>query len=286
MTKLGRVYEIIKISIGRWQEPMSDEKMAKDNEMLQKMGGWFPRSFEESHFISTLGLSFSDVHPYLESLDRLKLIKFLGTKWKKFKNPKTELEERKPVYLVRLLKIVDPNSIIDDSNNASSNGTILSKSKKSKIVLPSFPPNLKWEGITIRFFNKHDVMIKGGGQTIHSNFEAMGFMDDKKKLPDVQWELLEELSKRHGEISWQNNKGLNQKQVDAIKKRKQILSEKLRSFFRINEDPFSDYKKGKAYTIKINLVPVGVEPDDDSKDTLGVREYLTKECPEIDDRKT
>jgi len=162
--------------------------------------------------------------------------------------------------------------------------TILRKSKNSEIALQQFPKDLKWEDITIQFFNGQDVMVKAKNKVINANFETMGFMDEKRKLPNKQWELLIALSKRNGEMSWQNNKNLSQKDIDAIKKRKQNLSDTLKTYFQISDDPFSDYNKEKMYKIKINLIPENSRIDDEQKDDLGLKEYLTKEAPQINDK--
>ena len=46
------------------------------------------------------------------------------------------------------------------------------------------------------------------------------------------------------------------KQINSIKKQKQLLSEALKAYFQVSSDePFDDYKKEKAYKIKLTLVP-------------------------------
>ena len=160
---------------------------------------------------------------------------------------------------------------------------VMPKPKDKKIQLQSFPKDLKWEQITITFLNGQEVIIKAQNKTLQTTYDLMGFQDDKKKLPNKQWELLLELSKRNGEMDWKNNQNLSQKEIDAIKKRKQNLSDSLRAYFQIQDSPFADYEKEKKYRIMINLIPENSQIDDEPKDHLGVKEYLKEVSPQIDD---
>jgi hypothetical protein len=160
---------------------------------------------------------------------------------------------------------------------------VMPKPKDKKIQLQSFPKDLKWEQITITFLNGQEVIIKAQNKTLQTTYDLMGFQDEKKKLPNKQWELLLELSKRNGEMDWKNNQNLSQKEIDAIKKRKQNLSDSLRAYFQIQDSPFADYEKEKKYRIMINLIPENSQIDDEPKDHLGVKEDLKEMSPQIDD---
>lgn len=160
---------------------------------------------------------------------------------------------------------------------------VVRQPQSSGMTLPELPKDLKWEEITIQFFNNQDVLIKTRGKILNTNFEGMGFMDKKKRLPNKQWELLVGLSKRNGEMSWQNNRSLSKKDIDAIKKRKQLLSDALKKFFQIKNSPFADYARTGMYRIKINLVPesaVGIE----NPQSVEINEYLGEIAPEINDQ--
>lgn len=74
------------------------------------------------------------------------------------------------------------------------------------------------------------------------------------------------------------------------KKQKQLLSEALKAYFQISDNPFHDYKNEKAYRIKLNLIP---EPESksineqkvfDDEDILGIKDFYKEHAPEIDDR--
>ena len=133
---------------------------------------------------------------------------------------------------------------------------VLQKPKNKKIQLHKFPVDLKWEEISIQFLNEHEVIVKAKNETFQTTYEAMGFQDERKKLPNKQWEFLQLLSTKNGEVSWENNQSLPLKQINSIKKQKQLQTEALKAYFQIyDSEPFQDYKIEKAYRIKITLTP-------------------------------
>jgi hypothetical protein len=169
---------------------------------------------------------------------------------------------------------------------------ILPKPKNKKIQLRKFPKDTKWQDITIQFLNEHEVIIRVKNETHQTTYEVMGFQDEKKKLPNKQWTFLRLLAIKNGELSWENNSDLTLKQINSAKKQKQLLVEALKAYFQIDdEDPFYDYKKEKAYRIKINLMPEinsttnvrEQEIYEDDRDDLGIEEYRKKQSPEVYD---
>jgi len=52
------------------------------------------------------------------------------------------------------------------------------------------PANAKWEDITIKFVDGHNVDIKAKTKTSRSDYKEMGFEDSKSRRPNKQWELL------------------------------------------------------------------------------------------------
>jgi len=161
--------------------------------------------------------------------------------------------------------------------------TVLTSKKITPLELPS---GAKWEDITIEFIDGHNVKIKCKGKTFRSDYKDMGFEDRKIKKPDVQWELLNELAKNKGELSWEKypaskridtrkvdqdfghefdedstssqNKGysiFSPKLANVRKKRKENLSKTLKAVFPIDGDPFYPYEEVKAYKIRIKLIP-------------------------------
>lgn len=133
---------------------------------------------------------------------------------------------------------------------------VLQKPKNKRIRLRNFPPDLRWEEISIQFLNEHEIIIRARNETLQTTYEAMGFQDEKRKLPNKQWQFLRLLALKNGEISWESNQNLPLKQINSIKKQKQLLTEALKAYFQISDDePFHDYKTEKAYRIKLTLTP-------------------------------
>jgi hypothetical protein len=73
-------------------------------------------------------------------------------------------------------------------------------------------------------------------------------------------------TKNNGELSWTNNQGLTKKQIDNAKKQKQLLSEALKISFQINDNPFENYRKVKAYKIKMKLIPENSQNTEEEND--------------------
>ena len=166
---------------------------------------------------------------------------------------------------------------------------ILQKPKNKRIQLRKFPTNTKWNDIIIQFLNDHEVIVRVKDKTYQTTYEEMGFQDEKKKLPNKQWQFLRLLAFKNGEISWENNRDLSLQQINSIKKQKQLLTENLKAYFQIYDDePFYDYKKEKAYKIKLTLIPESntkTAPDEQKifkeDDELGIEESYKKQTPEI-----
>jgi hypothetical protein len=144
--------------------------------------------------------------------------------------------------------------------------TVLQKTKKKQLQLPNLPRDLKWEEIIIKFLNGDEVQITTKNKVWQSNYELMGFKDQKTKNPNLQWKFLKALSLVNGFLNWDNNKNLTTKERNNVRKRKQELSETLEIYFHtIKGNPFFDYKKEDGYRIKIQLIP---EQGSDIKDTI------------------
>jgi len=76
----------------------------------------------------------------------------------------------------------------------------------------------------------------------------MGFEDLRTHLPNTQWSLLRIFASNKGQIDWENSDA-----ADNVRKRKQVLSNTLREYFQIDDDPFYPYSGGRAYRIKFAL---------------------------------
>lgn len=163
---------------------------------------------------------------------------------------------------------------------------IYKKSKKTELSIPELPEDLNWEEITIRFLNGDDVQITAKGKTFSSSYELMGFKDQKTKNPNLQWKFLKTLSLKDGYLNWDNNKELDIKKINRVKKQKQGLSEKLQIYFNtIKDDPFLNYKEENGYKIKMLLIPEQGSDVEDTKKIISsnIDSYNENVNPEVQD---
>jgi hypothetical protein len=79
-----------------------------------------------------------------------------------------------------------------------------------------------------------------------------GFEDGRTRQPNYQWALLRLFAAKKGELSWENSEA-----ADKLKKRKQALSETLKAYFNIDDDPFHPYRDEKTYRTKFKLKAEG-----------------------------
>jgi hypothetical protein len=115
-------------------------------------------------------------------------------------------------------------------------------------VLPAGTP---WQHIWLQFIDDETVMIHAGHFMRQASYADMGFADARGKgtKPNAQWRFLLLLAKKGGEISPKDSEA-----DGRFKKQKQLLSEKLQEYFRMDADPFYPYNQTKVYRIKLKLM--------------------------------
>lgn len=128
---------------------------------------------------------------------------------------------------------------------------LLKEDNKSSITIPA---GTMWENFIIKFIDDQKVLIEVVGKKEEADYKKMGFEDNRQSKPDSQWVLLKLLSSHNGELSWNNNEA-----EEKIKKIKERLSKQLKNYFSIDYDPFYPYKNTKSYKIKITLIPLEKE---------------------------
>ena len=111
---------------------------------------------------------------------------------------------------------------------------------------------LRWQDVQIKFVDGHTVRIMAKGTTETVDYKEMGFDDSRAHKPNSQWALLGLLAQNEGEISWGDSAA-----KDSVKKRKQVLSDTLKAFFHIDDEPFYPYRDEKAYRTKFTLKAEG-----------------------------
>ncbi len=76
----------------------------------------------------------------------------------------------------------------------------LSQKRITPLKLPS---DTKWEHITIQFLDYDKIKIQAPNKFNKVvNFRKMGFENQKNRKPNKQWELLYNLSRYRGDLSW------------------------------------------------------------------------------------
>jgi len=107
---------------------------------------------------------------------------------------------------------------------------------------------LTWQDITIRFLNGQEVGVSAKSIDTTVTFKEMGFNDARKDLPNTQWALMRILAANKGQLNWNDPEA-----AENVKKKKQLLSETLKKFFQIDDDPFYPYRGEKSYRTKFSL---------------------------------
>lgn len=110
------------------------------------------------------------------------------------------------------------------------------------------PANSKWNDVSIRFVDGHTVFVSAGSTNGRFNYAEMGMANRKAARPSVRWEFLHELAENHGSIDFDMGNPLKNKSW------KNGLSDDLRRFFHISDDPFVYDKTACCWQAKFNVI--------------------------------
>lgn len=111
------------------------------------------------------------------------------------------------------------------------------------------PAGVAWQRIWLQFEDDENVMITVGQFRRGASYADMGMADKRGKVekPNLQWQFLLLLAKKGGELSFKDS------EADAKwVKQKELLSKKLKSYFRMDSDPFFPYLS--KYKIRLTLM--------------------------------
>ena len=112
------------------------------------------------------------------------------------------------------------------------------------------PADATWDGVCIRFLDGHTISASVGNVSGVYNFVQMGMSKKNSATPTAQWKLLEAFAGGHGIFDWHNE------HADRTqKKQKQLLTQALKDFFRINGDPFRYVSEYKGWETVFDIEP-------------------------------
>lgn len=155
--------------------------------------------------------------------------------------------------------------------------------RPGKVIPIQLPEGTTWEHITVKFLNGNDVEItlKNDASFKHiATYNELGFRDDKRKMPNKQWITFLAFAKSGGAIPWSSRSNLDIKLIYNLKTQKKLLSQGLRAYFQLDEDPFFDYNTEDGYKIKMRLIPEKPESvqRESKKDDLGIAEAYNEQA--------
>lgn len=134
---------------------------------------------------------------------------------------------------------------------------IISEKKKVNIIkkekttgLPhKIPAGTNWNNVTITFLDKENIKILVKGIIHQANYKDLKMTGrGKKPGPSMAWNFLFILAQLNGEITTKDKAAIN-----SNKKQKEILSNKLKDYFHLQDDPFYPYKNGNSYKLRMTI---------------------------------
>lgn len=143
------------------------------------------------------------------------------------------------------------------------------QTKKSKQEQQRFqiPEGTKWSDIHIKFMGNPTVYVKKNDIYVSTairitvndtekvvSCEEAGMARKNNKMPTNQWVLLHGFAEHKGKLDW--NSSFASKKG---KKQKQELSNSLRTYFGLKDDPIEWLDDEKCYRCKFRILPEGVE---------------------------
>jgi len=151
----------------------------------------------------------------------------------------------------------------DSTTNIPESKGIYTANTRNIIPL-SLPSYTKWEHMELKFIDNETIEIKGPenfGKIV--TFREMGFENQKKsgRPPGKLWEFLHALAILRGTFSWDllrekvKNPEIVYNLMQNARKNKQLVSDRLKLFFNIEDDPIIYDWKEKVYQTKFAILP-------------------------------
>lgn len=104
------------------------------------------------------------------------------------------------------------------------------------------PPGARWPDVQVRFVDGETITVKVRAVSRTLLYSDVGMSDGRSGRPTKQWELLREFARSRGTLTWASA-GAGRKN----QKRREVLAQDLRAFFRIDGDPFRLTPDGQGW---------------------------------------
>jgi hypothetical protein len=102
----------------------------------------------------------------------------------------------------------------------------------------------------MRLPDGHTASIQIGAVHGVFTYTQMGLANRKNGNPSVQWELLRAFADGYGSLTWRSSQADRRNQ-----KRRELLAQRLRQFFRIETDPF--VTSGNGWRARFSITGAG-----------------------------
>ena len=173
---------------------------------------------------------------------RKTLINFTDINLDKIKEYRDELLRQQNKTATTKIEIVSiPTLHLDDD-------------KKTNKFPHKLPAGTKWKDFIIQFNDDYNINVQVKGINANISYKDMQMIGQDKNQPSEAWIFLRVLAKNNGELTITDPEA-----KDSYRKQKQLLSENLNNYFRIDYDPFYPYfssaeKYGNSYKTKITMI--------------------------------
>jgi hypothetical protein len=115
------------------------------------------------------------------------------------------------------------------------------------------PPDARWEELVIDFVEREVVNIRFRGETKRFEPEQLRMKSSKNGRPTLQWTLMQQLALAGGELDWRDRGA-----TTSIKKRMQVLADRLKAAFGVEGRPIVWDKAKSAYVARVVLRASGL----------------------------
>ncbi|MGH6895150.1 MAG: hypothetical protein ACREJ5_01180 [Geminicoccaceae bacterium] len=112
------------------------------------------------------------------------------------------------------------------------------------------PAGARWEEVSIRFINQHQVHVRVRDEASAYEHTQMGMANSRNDQPTKQWELLQLFAENRGELTW-DSPGADRKNAH----RRLALARQFREFFGIDGDPFQRLSGGRGWRTLFTIIP-------------------------------